>query len=360
VSLNCDAVVIGDGLIGLSTAYELARASAAVCLVGAAHEGAASAAAAGLLAPSIGTLSDPVRRIFDASLSRYPQFLSRVQRFDPTLQLQRGLLEVIPDERSAPTKLPSNAVLLDQREVAELEPELSAPFGAVLHRDDSAIDNVRLVRALRMAVSAEATIDRREKTRATRIDVTRQSAAVHLDDGVELAADWVVLAAGAWSPQIAGLPRAVPVSPLKGQMLSLSSSRAALSRPIMGADVYIVPRRDEIVVGATVERAGFDLTVTDNAIDQLRSAAVRLLPSLASAPIRRRWAGTRPATPDMLPIIGADPDVPRLIYACGHSKNGILLAPMTALAIASLVRGLPFEFELEPFAVTRFGNSAQQ
>ena len=387
---NFDVVVIGDGLIGLSTAYELARAGAVVCLVEVSHQGAASAAAAGLLAPSIGTLSDPVRRIFQASLSRYPQFLSRIQQFDPTLQLQRGLIEVIPDERSAPTKLPSNAVLLDQREVAELEPELSAPFGAVLHRDDSAIDNVRLVRALRMAVSAEATIHRREQTRATRIDVTRRSAAVHLDDGGELNSDWVVLAAGAWSPQITGLPRAIPVSPLKGQMLSLdrSSSRGAsdappsrtalrsvsdvgsvsdeggpallAARPIMGEDVYIVPRRDEIVVGATVERAGFDLTVTDEAIEQLRAAAVRLLPSLASVPIRRRWAGTRPATPDLLPIIGADPDSPQLIYACGHSKNGILLAPMTALSVASLVRGLPFEFELEPFAVTRFGSSVRQ
>jgi len=123
----------------------------------------------------------------------------------------------------------------------------------------------------------------------------------------------------------------------------------------MGADVYIVPRRDEIVVGATVEHAGFDLTIIDDSIERLRSAAARVVPSLASASIKRRWAGTRPATPDMLPIIGADPEASRLIYACGHSKNGILLAPATARAVTSLVRGLPSELRLEPFSVTRFG-----
>src|SRR5262249_12480263 len=148
--------------------------------------------------------------------------------------------------------------------------------------------------------------------------------------------------AGAWSPHIAGLPHQLPVSPLKGQMLSLVRNghlASGTGRPLMSSDVYIVPRRDEIVVGATVERAGFDLTIIDDSIEELRSAAIRVLPSLASASIRRRWAGTRPATPDMLPIIGSDPAASRLIYACGHSKNGILLAPATASAVTSLVRG---------------------
>lgn len=354
---NVDAVVIGDGLIGLSTAYELARASAVVCLLGASHGGAASEAAAGLLAPSIGTLPDPVRDFFHASLSLYPELLARIEQFDPTLRLQRELIEVVPDVHSIPPKLLGNAVLVERSEVEQVEPGLRAPFGAVLHPEDGAIDNVRLVRALRTAVSGEPTIDWRPETPATRIDVTNQSAAVHLGDGSVLSADWVVLAAGAWSPQIAGLPRQVPVSPLKGQMLSLEAS--SIGRPIMGPDVYIVPRRDEVVVGATVEHAGFDLTIIDDSIEQLRAAAVRLVPSLASASIKRRWAGTRPATPDMLPIIGPDPDASRLIYACGHSKNGILLAPATALAVTSLVRGLPFELSLEPFAVTRFGNAAK-
>jgi glycine/D-amino acid oxidase-like deaminating enzyme len=258
--------------------------------------------------------------------------------------------------------LPRGAVFLEQREAEELEPGLSAPFGAFLHPNDGAIDNVRLVRALRQAVSAESTIDWRVKTSATRVDVTSHSAVVHIGDGSVLHSDWVVLAAGAWSPLIGGLPRRLPVSPLKGQMLSLEPQDGRLTsrtgRPIMGADVYIVPRRDEIVVGATVEHAGFDLTIIDDSIERLRSAAARVVPSLASASIKRRWAGTRPATPDMLPIIGADPAASRLIYACGHSKNGILLAPATARAVTSLVRGLPSEFRLEPFSVTRFGSAA--
>ena len=354
---NVDAVVIGDGLIGLSTAYELARASAAVCLLGAACEGAASEAAAGLLAPSIGRLPDAVRDFFDASLSLYPEFLARIEQFDSTLGVQHGLIEVLPNANGTPSTLPRGAVSLERREAEELG--LSAPFGAVLYPDDGAIDNVRLVRALRAAASAEPTIDWRAKTPATRIDVTNHSAAVHLDDGSVLHSDWIVLAAGAWSPHIAGLPRRLPVSPLKGQMLSVELKPApGTQRPIMSSDVYIVPRRDEIVVGATVEHAGFDLTSIDDSIERLRSAAVRVVPSLESASIKRRWAGTRPATPDMLPIIGADPEASRLIYACGHSKNGILLAPATARGVTSLVRGLPSEFELEPFSVTRFGSAA--
>jgi glycine oxidase len=363
---NVDAVVIGDGLIGLSTAYELARTSAAVCLLGAACEGPASEAAAGLLAPSIGELPDSVRDFFDASLSLYTELLARIGQFDPTLRLQRGLIEVLPTARDIPTTMPRGAVALERREAEELEPGLSAPFGAVLHPDDGAIDNVRLVRALRVALSAEPTIDWRPKTPAIRIDVTNHSAAVHLDDGSVIHSDWVVLAAGAWSPHIAGLPQRLPVRPLKGQMLSLETQALdrnghpapGTGRPIMGSDVYIVPRRDEIVVGATIEDAGFDLTIIDDSIERLRCAAVRVVPSLASATIKRRWAGTRPATPDMLPIIGADPEASRLIYACGHSKNGILLAPATARAVTSLVRGLPSELTLEPFSATRFGNSA--
>jgi glycine oxidase ThiO len=360
---NVDAVVIGDGLIGLSTAYELARERAAVCLLGAACEGSASEAAAGLLAPSIGTQPDSVRAFFEASLSHYPELLARIEQFDPTLHVQRGLIEVFSSTHDIQSTLPRGAFALKRREAEELEPGLSAPFGAVLHPDDGAIDNVRLVRALRAAVSAESTIDWRAKTPATRIDVTNHSVAVHLDDGSVLHSDWVILAAGAWSPHIAGLPRRVPVSPLKGQMLSLVRNgqlAPGTGRPIMGTDVYIVPRRDEIVVGATVEHADFDLTITDDSIERLRSAAVRVVPTLASASIKRRWAGTRPATPDMLPIIGADPDDSRLIYACGHSKNGILLAPATARAVTSLVRGLPSEFSLEPFSVTRFGDTVGQ
>ena len=122
----------------------------------------------------------------------------------------------------------------------------------------------------------------------------------------------------------------------------------------MADDVYLVPREREIAIGATVEEAGFDVTIDPNAIERLRQAAIRVCPALRDAAVLRTWAGIRPATPDMLPILGGEPTDERLIYACGHSKNGILLAPATALAIAALALGQASPFDLTPFRADRF------
>ena len=118
----------------------------------------------------------------------------------------------------------------------------------------------------------------------------------------------IVLAAGAWSAAIDGLPRRIPVRPLKGQMLAVAGP--PLRHAVMGDDVYLVPRDGEIAIGATVEEAGFDVTIDPNAIERLRQAAIRVCPALRDAAVLRTWAGIRPATPDMLPILGAEPDRP--------------------------------------------------
>jgi glycine/D-amino acid oxidase-like deaminating enzyme len=122
--------------------------------------------------------------------------------------------------------------------------------------------------------------------------------------------------------------------------------------------VYIVPRGREIVIGATAERVGFDTTVNPERIQSLRRSASAICPALADASVSRAWAGIRPATPDMLPIIGRDPDVPQLLYACGHSKNGILLAPATARAITELVTGNGNTLDTSEFSISRFDQGA--
>jgi glycine oxidase len=346
-SHTADAIIIGDGVIGLSTAYELARGGVSCRVLGAANAGVASHAAAGLLAPSIGQLSGDVATFFDASLDLYPALVDRLSEFDAGLRLLTGLVEVLSPSSAARTA--PGASRLTAGEAATLEPNIEAPHGALLHRRDAAVDNVRLVAALRSALDASArvvaTVDR-----VTRIDPP--AAKVTLENGEVLSADVVVLAAGAWSPLIAGIPGDLPVSPLKGQMLALHSS--AVRHPVMGDDVYLVPRGDELAVGATVESAGFDTSTDPAAIDALHAAAARLVPALARASVTRQWAGIRPATPDRLPIIGADPDHPRLVYACGHTKNGILLAPATAVAVRSVVEGVTAPWPLAPFAVSRF------
>jgi len=342
---EADVVVIGDGVIGLSTAFELARDGIRCHVFGAINHGAASGAAAGLLAPSIGKLRPDVQTFFDASLALYPSFIDELRSFEPQLRLLKGLIDVSSRE-SVPDAARDR--VLGANELSQLEPDL-APRPAVFHAGDGAIDNGLLVRALRKAVSPSCTVSSDDPVIA--ID-SHPHLGIRTRSGTVLRAKRVVLAAGAWSAGIAGLPRRLPVAPLKGQMLAVGST--ALRHPVMGDDVYLVPRGSEIAIGATAEHAGFDITVDPDAIERLRRSAIQICPSLGDAPVTRTWAGIRPATPDMLPILGADPTDSRLVYACGHSKNGILLAPATAQAVAAIITGKDPSLDIGPFNVRRF------
>ena len=345
-----DVAIIGDGVIGLSTALELGRAGASCCVIGAHHDGAASAAAAGLLAPTIGSVAEAARPFFLGSLDHYPTFLESLREFDPALSMLHGLIEVVSQGPARPQS--ASFTRLSADDVSRLEPSLSAPFGALLHARDGAIDNVRLIRALRGAVTSHPSIRLIVANPAEMVVATDRGVSIRLVGGTRIEARHVVIAAGAWSPQIRGLPRPLPVVPLKGQMLALGAG--PLSHAVMGDGAYLVPREHEIVVGSTSEDAGFDTSTTPEAIDRLRAAAASICPLLAAAPLVRAWAGIRPATPDMLPIIGPDPEVPRLLYACGHSRNGILLAPATARAIAALAQDKQPEWDLAAFSISRF------
>jgi glycine/D-amino acid oxidase-like deaminating enzyme len=316
---GADCVVIGDGLIGLSTALELSL-HAKICIIGGPSKGIASTAAAGLLIPALERLPAAARPFYTDSLRRFPALLDTLRRFDPDLRFIPGMVD----------RTGGNEITREQ---------------------DGAVDNVRLLGALRAAVGASPNVTIIEDL-VDRIEPRAGGIAAHTGQGRQVFARCAVLAAGAWSPSIAGLPRPLPVRPLKGQMIALRT--ALLSQAVMGDDVYLVPRDGETLIGATVEEAGFDVSVTEEAIVSLRASAVALFPELATAELTRAWAGIRPATPDMLPILGADPDLPALIYACGHSKNGVLLTPGTAAAIAAECLGEPTPTSIDPFSVTRF------
>jgi len=314
-----DVLVIGDGLIGLSTALELSRETS-VFVAGGPSQGVASTAAAGLLIPAFDRLSNAARPFFADSLERFPGLIESLRPFDPELRLIAGMID-----RSGGTQ--------------------------VVRERDAAIDNVRLLAALRAAVTASASATFVDDF-IVRLAPQGDRIVAYTASGARIVARRAVLAAGAWSPAIAGLPRALPVRPLKGQMIALRIS--LLSQAVMSDDVYLVPRDGETLAGATVEDAGFDVTVTEEAIASLRKGAVDLFPQLADVEMTRAWAGIRPATPDMLPILGADPEIPTLVYACGHSKNGVLLAPATGVAIASVCLCQPTPTSIEPFSITRF------
>jgi glycine oxidase len=165
-----------------------------------------------------------------------------------------------------------------------------------------------------------------------------------------------VLAAGAWAAQIDGLPRPVPVRPLRGQICAIRS--APLRHVVLERDVYLVVRgSDRTLVGSTMEDVGFDVGTTPDALAALRRSADSVCPALAAHDIVDSWSGLRPATPDLLPVLGPDPDEPRLIYACGHSRNGILLAPLTASVTGALAAGQDSGWDLTPFSIRRFTSS---
>lgn len=342
-----EVLVIGDGIIGLAVALELARRGSVCRIVGGRNPGAASSAAAGLLAPSLGHLQPAVRTFHEASLDRYPAFLESLQPFDGTLRLMEGLIQV---GAPADAPIPKGARRLSADDLAALEPNLVPSDDAFFHPRDGAVDSVRVLDALGAAAAdhQRVTLDHDP---AVRLERSPGECAVVTMSGARITADQIVVAAGAWTPHVGGLPRQLPIEPVKGQMLALDAT--PLRHAVYGPGAYVVPRRTETVVGATSEQAGFDVSTSRDVIDALRDAAIRLAPSLATARVSRAWAGFRPATPDLLPILGRDPADARVVYACGHSRNGILLAPATAACIASVVRGEPVELDLEPFKCGR-------
>jgi len=166
----------------------------------------------------------------------------------------------------------------------------------------------------------------------------------------------VVNCAGAWSGQIG--PGGIPTRPVKGQMLCLAMHpRDLMKHVIRSADVYLITRSDgRLLVGATVEEAGFDKRIDVATIKRLHQAALALVPKLADARILEDWAGLRPGTPDALPILGATA-TPGYYVATGHFRDGILLAPITAEIMADVITGGGCQYDLTPFSPGRFSNS---
>jgi len=167
----------------------------------------------------------------------------------------------------------------------------------------------------------------------------------------------VVLAAGAWAPMLGGLPRPLPIEPVRGQM-ALTPWPAGETRMVLfGPGGYIVPRGDHAVLGSTMEKAGFEPRTTAEGIEHIRVTTGRILPALLTWPILRTWSGLRPLTPDGLPIIGRDPEAEGLVYACGHGRNGILLGPLTGEVVRDLMVRGETPHDISAYGVQRFSNA---
>lgn len=164
----------------------------------------------------------------------------------------------------------------------------------------------------------------------------------------------VVLAAGAWSGLLRGLPRPIPVEPVRGQMAALPWPAGIERTIVYNKDCYLLARAGEAVLGSTMEYVGFQPEVTSAGLARIFAAALSLAPGLMRAKVQRTWAGLRPMTPDGLPIIGGEPELEGLWYATGHGRNGILLAGLTGVLIRQLIDGEQPVMNLQAFRASRF------
>ncbi len=360
---DADVTVVGAGIVGLCTALALADRGLSVYLIGAARPGEASPAAAGILAASLEDTHGPVApaSVHDfavAARDRYVAYLpDLVERSGVSVPFNRyGVLQVAFDAATAESlRESSNGRWLDAPALSAIEPAAGHAMGAMLHDLDGAVDNVAMLRALRDAADCSPHIARIPALVAS-ISVNRDGVTCTTAPTRETYhAPIAVLAAGAWVAGIPGVPRSLPIDPLRGQMLAVAApAEVRLRHVIYGPQAYVVPRGERILVGATLERVGFDPSTNPAALAALRAGGAQILPGVADAPLLSSWAGLRPATPDLLPIIGPDPDYPALVYACGHSRNGILMAPLTADCVAAIVAGETPPIDVSPFRVDRF------
>jgi glycine oxidase len=346
-SAEHDVVVVGAGVIGLACAWRCAQRGMHVLVLERDEPGAgASGVAAGMLAPvteaEFGEQALLALNLAGAELwPRFAAELSERSGLDTGYRAS-GALVVAADRDDAEElrrlhafqqSLGLDARWLGGRECRRLEPRLSPRVpGGILAPQDHQVEPRAVVRALRAALVAAGGELR------TGVDVT---------DPAELDGEHVVVAAGCWS--------GAPVRPVKGQILRLRGEALA-ERLVRTPRCYVVSRPGgETVVGATVEERGFDTTVTADGVFRLLEAAREVLPDVTELEFVEAAARLRPGTPDNAPLIG---ERDGLIWATGHHRNGVLLAPITALAVAAMVAGESPPEAVEPFAPARFARTA--
>ncbi len=351
-----DVLVVGGGVIGLSCAWRLAQRGSRVAVLERGEPGCgATRVAAGMLAP-VGELTFGEPELLELTLAAaklYPGFVAELEAatgtrtgFEPL-----GALHVALDRDEAAQlrrvhdlqrSLELEAEWLAPRRCRDLEPGLTPSFhGGVFAAGEAAVDPRALTRALVAACEAEGVEVRTGTEVVEGILETERLVGVRTSAGEELRTEAVLLAAGAWSGAVEWLPEQArpPVRPVKGQVVELRSRSAEpVARHILASErVYLVPRNDSrLVIGATVEEMGYDTAGTAGGVHELLREAYRLLPDVAEMEWVGATAGLRPGTPDNLPLVGPGA-IDGLVLATGHYRNGILLAPLAAQAVADLL-----------------------
>ena len=367
-----DVLVVGAGVIGLGVAWRCAQRGLGVTVVDPAPGSGASTTAAGMLAPvtELHYGEQSLLKLNLDSAARYPAFADELSGvtglavgYRRTGTVSAGWdaadLAALRDLRAFGQTLGLSSEMLTSQDLRRLEPALAPGLpGGLFAPDDHQVDNRALHAALLTAAEAAGALIMPRRVAELRIEADR-AVGLTLDGGERLDAGVTVLAAGSWSPQIAGVPAdLVPVRPVKGQTLQLRVAGKPLLAHVVrgtvqGSPVYLVPRDDgRIVVGASSEEAGFDLRPRAGAVYELLRDAQALLPALGEAEFLEVSTSVRPATADNAPLIGPS-GIDGLILATGHYRNGILLTPVTADSVAAYVAGEPPPDVVTPFTPMR-------
>jgi glycine oxidase len=365
-----DIVVIGAGIVGCSIAYELARRGASVQVVDERPAGmGATQASAGVLAPYIEARENTAfLDLTVRSLGLFDEFISRASadsgiavpyRRTGTLNvaLQDDALRLLRSNAALLTRRGVPNELLDPSAARREEPHLADDaLGALLVPMHGFVVATELIRALAAAArryGAQVV----ERSRVRRIASAGGDVIIETDRGT-LTGNAAVLAAGSWSGQIeiAGVSGRAPVRPVRGQLLQVGWNGPALRRVTWSERCYLVPWDDgTMLVGATVEDAGFDERATVAGVRDLLEAASELVPHAWTATFLGARVGLRPATTDDLPIIGASDVLPNLMYATGHYRNGVLLAPLSAQLVADAMLDNRIDPAMAALSPARFG-----
>ncbi len=347
-----DVIVIGAGIIGCAVACELGRRGASVRVLESRDVGGgATQASAGILAPY--TEADrpgPLRTLCAEGLGLWGDFVARAVADSgrEVLYERTGTLEVVTDEASlnrlerTGCTLAAAGVecrLLTAREARAAEPSLGAAVaGALLVPSHGFVGVATLMEALREGGAARHGVSFLTDRPARRVQASSDGAMAVETAAGTLTGDAVVLAAGSWSGGAGGDDGALPVRPVRGQLLQLAWSGRPPARVVWAPSCYLVPWPDgSMLVGATVEEAGFDERATVAGVATLIEAVSGVLPEARNAGFEAVRVGLRPGTPDDLPVVGRSATAPGLVYATGHYRNGVLLAPLTARLVADLV-----------------------
>jgi glycine oxidase len=364
-----DILIVGGGIMGLLSAFELLQHGVRVRILERQDTGReASWAGGGILSPLYPwRVSEAINRLFAWSHQQYPRWIEAIRAqggLDPEwirsgLLVADGVAERESVQRWAAT-WGFTPQWLDNRTTREREPAANWPDGETLCLPDIAqVRNPRLLAAVRQAVSRRGGI-LTEHTPVTRFRHQRSTITGVETPRAVYTADQYVLAAGAWSGQLittlTGNAQALPVEPVKGQMLIFKTTPHTLRHILLSEGHYLIPRQDgRILAGSTLEYTGFEQSTTEAARQQLLAFARHWLPDIPIT-IEKHWAGLRPGSPEGVPCIDRHPAFNNLYLNCGHFRNGFVMAPASARLLTDLILQRPPFTDPAPYRLERFAN----